>query len=461
MDRVAGPPGLDAELAAEALGHVGGGAAGPVEAEAVRAGQVDVGHGAAGWGQAYAAGGARFGRPPGEIPEIGGAGVWGRGGAVAEESWGTPARRAGAAPARRPSSGLPSPPPALTLDAYDFALPDALVAQRPAERRDGSRMLVLDRATGDVADRRFTDFPDHVRPGDAVALNDTRVVPARLVGRRPSGGRAEVFLVRRVAGGAWEALVRPGRKLREGAVVAFDDGTEGRVEGVDAETGRRRVRFSRGGAPFPTPEAEDAALDAVGQLPLPTYVDREPDAADRERYQTVYARARGAVAAPTAGLHFTPAVLERVRQRGASVHRVTLHVGYGTFEPVKVEDLSRHRVAAEEVEVGAATAEALNAARAAGGRVLAVGTTTVRALESAVGADGRLAPFSGPTGLTVTPGYRFRAVDALLTNFHLPRSSLLVLTATFGGREAVLRAYRHAVAERYRFYSYGDCMLIV
>ncbi|MDT0632180.1 tRNA preQ1(34) S-adenosylmethionine ribosyltransferase-isomerase QueA [Rubrivirga sp. S365] len=347
------------------------------------------------------------------------------------------------------------------LDAYDFALPDALVAQRPADRRDGSRMLVLDRATGAVADRRFADLPALVRPGDAVVVNNTRVVPARLVGRRPTGGRAELFLVGRGGDGTWEALARPGRRLREGARVLFDSGLGAEVVAVDAETGRRRVRFTEGGAAFPDAAAEDAALDAAGQLPLPQYVDREPDAADRERYQTVFARERGAVAAPTAGLHFTPAVLDRLRAGGAAVHEVTLHVGYGTFEPVHVDDLRAHRVAAETVRVTAATADALNDVRAAGGRVFAVGTTTVRALESAAGADGRLAAFSGPTDLTVTPGYRFRAIDALLTNFHLPRSSLLVLTAAFGGREHVLGAYRHAVEERYRFYSYGDCMVVL
>ena len=322
-------------------------------------------------------------------------------------------------------------------------------------------MLVLDRATGEVRDRRFADLPGMVRPGDVVVVNDTRVVPARLVGRRPTGGRAELFLVRRMEGGAWEALARPGRRLREGGAVEFEGGLGAEVVAVDAETGRRHVRFTLDGAPFPDADAERDALDAAGQLPLPQYVDREPDAADRERYQTVFARARGAVAAPTAGLHFTPAVLDRLREGGVAVHTVTLHVGYGTFEPVKAADLREHRVAAEEVAVSAETAAALNAARAAGGRVVAVGTTTTRALESAADADGRFAAFSGPTDLTVTPGYRFRGVDALLTNFHLPRSSLLVLTATFGGREAVMAAYRHAVAERYRFYSYGDCMLVV
>ena len=350
-------------------------------------------------------------------------------------------------------------PPALA--EYDFDLPDRLIAQRPAERRDASRMLVLDRATGGLEDRRFADLPGYVRPGDAVVFNDTRVVPVRLLGRRPSGGKAELFLVERRADGTWDALARPGRKLRAGAEVVFSDRVTARVEAVDEASGRRRVRLLGGGAPFPSLEAEEAAVDAVGRMPLPHYVDREADAADRERYQTVFARARGAVAAPTAGLHFTPATLEALRAAGASTHEVTLHVGYGTFEPVRVDDLSAHRVAAERIEVPEPTVEALNAARAAGGRVLAVGTTSTRALETAADADGRFRPVSGPTDLTVTPGYRFRAVDALLTNFHLPKSSLLVLTATFGGLEAVMGAYRHAVREGYRFYSYGDCMLIV
>ena len=348
-----------------------------------------------------------------------------------------------------------------SLDAYDFDLPEGQIAQRPAERRDGSRMLVLDRATGAIDDRLFTDLPHSIRSGDAVVFNDTRVVPARLVGRRPTGGQAELFLIDRAGDGTWTALARPGRKLKAGAEVAFDDRLAARVEGVDDETGRRRVRLLQDGEPFSDVVAEEAAIDAVGRMPLPHYVDREADATDRERYQTVFARARGAVAAPTAGLHFTPATVDALRQRGATTHEVTLHVGYGTFEPVRVDDLAEHRVAAETIEVTPATAGALNAARAAGGRVVAVGTTSTRALETAADDAGRFHAVSGPTDLTVTPGYRFRAVDALLTNFHLPKSSLLVLTATFGGREAVMEAYRHAVREGYRFYSYGDCMLIL
>ena len=348
------------------------------------------------------------------------------------------------------------------LAAYDFDLPDALIAQRPAARRDASRMLVLHRESGVVEDRHFADLPAYVEAGDVVVMNDTRVVPARLVGRRPSGGRAELFLVGRQDDGTWEVLARPGRKLREGAEVEFVEGLVATVERVDDASGRRLVRFTQDGAPFPDADAEEQVLDTVGQLPLPPYIAREaPDTDDLDRYQTVFAKSRGAVAAPTAGLHFTPETLDALRRQGAHLAEITLHVGYGTFEPVKAEDLREHRVAAESVEVAETTALVLNDARETGHRVFAVGTTTTRALESAADAAGRFAPFSGPTDLTVTPGYRFRGVDALLTNFHLPQSSLLVLTSTFGGREQVLQAYRHAVAEGYRFYSYGDCMLIL
>ena len=346
------------------------------------------------------------------------------------------------------------------LDAYDFDLPQDQIAQRPAERRDGSRMLVLHRETGRVEDRHVTDLPGYLAPGDALVLNDTRVMAARLTGHRPTGGRAEVFLVERLGPGLWRALVRPGRKLREGATVAFEGGLEARVEAVEAD-GKRRVLFTRNGVPFADEAAERDALEAAGQLPLPPYVDRPADRADRERYQTVYAREARAVAAPTAGLHFTPGLLREVDAGGARRVHVTLHVGYGTFRPVSVDDLAQHRVAPEAIEVTEGAADALNAARGAGGRIVAVGTTSTRALETAADAAGTFRPVSGPTDLTVTPGYRFRAVDALLTNFHLPRSSLLVLTATFGGREAVMAAYRHAVREGYRFYSYGDCMLIL
>ena len=345
------------------------------------------------------------------------------------------------------------------LGAYAFDLPEALIAQRPAERRDGSRMLVLSRATGEIEDRRFADLPALVRPGDAVVLNDTRVVPARLVGRRPTGGAAELFLAEPLGHDTWAALVRPGRALRQGATVALAAGVEAEVLSV-RDDGRRVVRLTRHGAPIADEAAARAAVDAAGVLPLPHYMRRPADAADAERYQTVVARTRGAVAAPTAGLHFTPATLDAIRARGATVHTATLHVGYGTFEPVKTDDLRAHAVAPETADLAPATAAALRAARDAGGRVLAVGTTTTRTLEAAA-ATGRIEPLARPVDLTILPGYRFRAVDALLTNFHLPKSSLLVLVSAFAGRELVLEAYRHAVAERYRFYSYGDCMLIV
>ena len=347
------------------------------------------------------------------------------------------------------------------LDAYDFDLPETLIAQRPAERRDASRMLVLHRETGQIEDRVFSDIVEYIQPEDAVVVNNTRVVRARLAGhRRPGGGKAELFLVRRHGLGEWDVLARPGRKLRPGVIVDLDRDLVAEVLSVEAE-GRRRVRFTRAGEPFATEADEQSALDAAGEVPLPPYIARDtPDASDDERYQTVYASERGAVAAPTAGLHFTPDVLGRLRQQGTTVAEVTLHVGYGTFEPVKTDDLRTHSVAAEEIEVSEATVRQLEAARQRGGRVLAVGTTTTRALETAA-QSGALSPFRGPTELTIRPGDRFQAIDALLTNFHLPKSSLLVLVSALAGRERVLQAYRHAVAERYRFYSYGDCMLIV
>ena len=361
----------------------------------------------------------------------------------------------------------------MLLSEYDFELPEELIAQRPAERRDAARMLVVERARGRWRDCVFGDLPSEVAAGDTLVVNNTRVFPARLVGRRePSGGRVELLLVNelgRAAGASgregggggtvWEALARPARRLEVGARVSFGGGRlRAEVVGV-GEDGRRVVRFE-GEGEF------DRLVDEIGETPLPPYIKRPGDSPagrdeDRERYQTVYAHERGAVAAPTAGLHFTPQVLEALRARGVRVAEVTLHVGYGTFAPVRVEELSEHRVAPERFRVSDEAAREVNATRARGGRVVAVGTTSVRALESAAREDGTVSAGAGETGLTVTPGFRFRAVDALLTNFHLPRSSLLVLVAAFAGRELTLAAYRHAVAARYRFYRYGDCMLIL
>ncbi len=348
----------------------------------------------------------------------------------------------------------------MLISDFDYELPEELIAQHPAGRRDASRMLVVERARRAWRDSQFSELPSEVREGDVLAVNNTRVFPARLVGRRePSGGRVELLLVRE-SGGAnvWEALARPARRLERGARLRFGDGRL-RAEVVETEAdGRRLVRFEADGD-------FDALVEEFGEVPLPPYIKREASderarAEDRERYQTVFAERRGAIAAPTAGLHFTPQVIDALRARGVATAELTLHVGYGTFAPVRVEDLSEHRVEPERFEVGDEAAETINRARGRGGRVVAVGTTVVRALESAADESGRIRAGRGETGLTVTPGYRFRAVDALLTNFHLPRSSLLVLVSTFAGRALTLSAYRHAVRARYRFYSYGDCMLI-
>ena len=343
----------------------------------------------------------------------------------------------------------------IRIGSYDYHLPVSQIAQHPAGKRDSSRMLVLDRKTGAVTDRIFRDIVEYIRPEDVLVLNNTKVFPARLVGERePGGGKAELFLVRPAGDGVWDALARPGRKLRKGARVRF--GKELRAEVLDVlADGKRRVRFEGEGS-------IDDLIDRAGRMPLPPYIRRdEPDPEDRERYQTVYAREKGAVAAPTAGLHFTPGILNQLRGRGTTIAEVTLHVGYGTFEPVRVDDLRNHTVASEWINVPEAAAEAVNAAKERGGRVIAVGTTPTRTLESAVDEQGRIQPLKGETSLTITPGYPFRVVDGLLTNFHLPKSSLLVLVSAFAGRENVLAAYQHAVESRYRFYSYGDCMVIV
>lgn len=346
----------------------------------------------------------------------------------------------------------------MLIEDFDYRLPEELIAQHPLERRDAARMMVLDRERRAWQDSQFAELPSLLRAGDVIVLNNTRVFPARLRGtREPSGGRVELFLVREREPLVWEALSRPARRLQMGARLRFGDGRL-RAEVIEAlSDGRRIVRFDCD-APL------DAVLEEIGQTPLPPYIKRAGEGSlseDHERYQTVYARERGAIAAPTAGLHFTPRVLDELRARGAQLLEITLHVGYGTFEPVRVSDLKYHEVTPEQYEISESAARAINAARREGGRILAVGTTTTRALESAVGEDGSIQPGAGLAQLTITPAYRFRAVDALLTNFHLPRSSLLVLVSAFAGRDFVLDAYRHAVAEQYRFYSYGDCMVII
>jgi S-adenosylmethionine:tRNA ribosyltransferase-isomerase len=343
----------------------------------------------------------------------------------------------------------------LRTSDFDYALPPRLIAQHPAERRDESRLLVLERASGRVHHQGFRDLVGWIPPGDVLVLNETRVFPARLRGRRAGGGEAEILLLRPEAAdaGVWQALLRPGSRLKPGRRVEIAPGFAAQV--LDsAPGGERRVRLESEG---PLEEA----LERHGRVPLPPYIAREAGAEDRERYQTVYARERGSVAAPTAGLHFTPEVLGALEARGVEIARLVLHVGVGTFRPVESEDPAEHRMHAEWYAVPDATAAAVNEARAAGRGVWAVGTTTVRTLEAAAGEDGLVRPGAGWTDIFIRPPYHFRAVDHLLTNFHLPRSTLLMLVSALAGREAVLAAYHEAVEREYRFFSYGDAMLVV
>jgi len=342
----------------------------------------------------------------------------------------------------------------MRVDELDYELPEELIAQAPSLPRDASRLLVLPRRGGELRHHRFSDLPELLEPGDLLVLNDSRVIPARLVGRKASGGRCELLLVEPIdpEGSRWRAMGQASKALRPGQGLAFD-GLEAEVELAEGD-GFYAVRFDRGGP------ALEAALERVGRVPLPPYIRRAATGSDREAYQTVVARAPGSVAAPTAGLHFTPALLERIEGRGVRRAQVTLHVGPGTFLPVRASRLEDHRMHAERFEVPAATAAAFAEARARGGRVVAVGTTVVRALESAA-ADGHLRAGAGRTDLFIAPGFEFRAVDALVTNFHLPRSTLLALVCAFAGTRRVLDAYRAAVAARYRFYSYGDAMAVL
>jgi len=341
----------------------------------------------------------------------------------------------------------------VNVDEFDYDLPKELIAQAPAETRDASRLLVLRRTDGVVADRAFADLPGLLRAGDCLVVNDSRVIPARVLAEDDAGRPVELLFVEPLNESAWRALVRPGRRCRPGAHLRAG-GVRLRVMGTDPD-GARVIAREQG--------TIAALLEAHGLPPLPPYIARhaKPVPEDWERYQTVYATAPGSVAAPTAGLHFTPAMLERLGAAGVEVHAVTLHVGPATFRPVTASTVEAHRLPPERASIAPATAAAIARARGDGRRVVAVGTTTVRTLEGAADETGRVRPFEGVADVTIRPGHRFGVVDALLTNFHLPRSSLLLLVAAFAGREAVLRAYRHAVDARYRFYSYGDAMLIV
>ncbi|HET9709910.1 MAG TPA: tRNA preQ1(34) S-adenosylmethionine ribosyltransferase-isomerase QueA [Gemmatimonadales bacterium] len=336
---------------------------------------------------------------------------------------------------------------------FDYTLPSDLIAQEPLAERSASRLLVLDRASGAITHRRFTDLPDLVAPADVLVLNASRVIPARLRGVREHGGPAELLIVEQRPDGDWLALGHPGGKLKPGRTVRV--GPDSAIEVVEIlGGGLRRIRFVG---------ALDgrATLARYGLAPLPPYIHHTPSVDDRERYQTVYAEHDGSIAAPTAGLHFTTTLLDQLRGRGTAVAMLELHVGLGTFKPVRVEDLEAHPMHAERYAVSAAAAQAINQRHGLGGRRWAVGTTTVRTLETVVDAAGRVAARSGETALFIRPPYVFRAVDALITNFHLPRSTLLMLVCAFGGYETVMRAYQEAIRERYRFYSYGDAMAIL
>lgn len=338
----------------------------------------------------------------------------------------------------------------MRLADFDYTLPPELIAQQPASPRDSSRLLVVQRADGRLEHRVFRDLGEYLRPGDVLVVNDTRVIPARLRGRRAgTGGGVELLLLQPGPHGAWEALVRPGRRLKEGTVVEVGPHATPIEIGERLPAGRRFVRLRDGGD-------VTALLEQAGEMPLPPYIHRPVDSPDQ--YQTVYAQASGSVAAPTAGLHFTPGLLESLRGRGVVIVAITLHVGPGTFQPVVVEDIGRHRMDLEHYAITPEAADAINARR---GRIVAVGTTAVRTLETAVAPDGRIASGSGWTGLFIVPGFRFRVVDALVTNFHLPQTTLLMLVSAFAGRDLIFRAYDEAIRERYRFYSFGDAMLIL
>lgn len=342
----------------------------------------------------------------------------------------------------------------MNTDVFDFELPDEQIAAAPLSRRDSSRMLVVDRAKGTFADTDFSSVIERLSKTDILVLNDTKVFPARLFGRTETEARVEVFLVGEAGGRKWEVLARPAKRLRPGKTIDFSGMLSATII-ERAENGKVLLEFAE------TERGFFDIVEEIGRTPLPPYIKRKLDSpdTDRERYQTVYAKNRGAIAAPTAGLHFTPELIDAIREKGVTVANITLHVGYGTFEPIRVEDISEHKVLPERYFIPEETAQILNNAQAEGRRIVAVGTTTTRALESAA-AEGTFRAGDGIAELTITPGYEFRAVGALLTNFHLPKSSLLVLVSSFAGRDLIMEAYEHAVAAGYRFYSYGDCMFI-
>lgn len=340
----------------------------------------------------------------------------------------------------------------MKLEDFDYDLPEELIAQEPAESRDKSRLLVLHKDSGILEHRHFPDCVDYFCRGDVLVINNTKVLPARLMGiKDKTGARIEVMLLKRNSLDTWETLVKPGKRVTPGTVIVFGDGSLTAEAIGTTDAGGRILKFKYEGV------FEDI-LDRLGQMPLPPYIKKT--LADKERYQTVYARTPGSAAAPTAGLHFTPELLDKIREMGIQIVEVLLHVGLGTFRPVKTENILEHQMHSEYFEISAETAAAINQAKMAGGRVIAVGTTTTRTLETAADDEGLVVPGSGWTDIFIYPGYRFKIVDMLITNFHLPKSTLLMLISAFAGREKVLQAYYQAVAEKYRFFSFGDAMLI-
>ena len=341
----------------------------------------------------------------------------------------------------------------MKLSDFDYTLPEELIAQHPVEPRDASRLMVVPRSGGAFEHRHFRDLPEYLRPGDALVLNETRVMPARLMGHREvTGGGIEVLLLKRLDRDRWETLVKPGRKARPGQRIIFGDGSLVGTVLETTEVGGRVIEFSYDGV-------FEEVLDRLGQMPLPPYIHERLE--NPERYQTVYAKELGSAAAPTAGLHFTPELLERISAMGVHVEKILLHVGLGTFRPVQVEDVERHKMHSEFYTVSPETAARLNQVREEGGRIIAVGTTSVRTLETVTTEDGVVQPGQGWTDIFIYPGYRFKAVDAMVTNFHLPKSTLVMLVSAFAGRERILNAYAEAVRLRYRFFSFGDAMLIL
>ena len=334
---------------------------------------------------------------------------------------------------------------------FNFELPEELIAQTPLERRDTSRLLTLDKITGQTGHYHFYDLPQFLKPGDCLVLNNSRVLPARLIGHRPTGGACEVLLLVDKGDKCWECLVRPGRKLKPGAQVIFGDGQLTATVERELEDGKRLVRFHYEGIFL-------EILEHLGKMPLPPYIKEELQ--DNERYQTVYSKVTGSAAAPTAGLHFTPELLEQIKNMGVHVCYVTLHVGLGTFRPVKAEDIQDHEMHSEFCMISQETADIINETKKKGGRVICVGTTSCRTIESFAAEDGTMTERSGWTNIFIYPGYRFKVLDALITNFHLPESTLIMLVSALAGREHVLAAYEEAVRERYRFFSFGDAMFI-